>query len=321
MATGTASQDPASSVTAPEGKPARSARQPKPKPVPATLIFFVRHGTTPTTGQVLPGRAPGLHLADSGRAEAEAVAERLASLSGLTALTVPAASTEPTTGGSTSDGANSNGAGRNGAGRTTTARTTAARTTAAGTTAARTNTATSTTTAPTDTTPSRRPGTLTIAAVYASPLERARETAAPIGRRLGLKVMVERGLIEMDFGEWTGAELKALRKLPEWNTIQRYPSGFQFPAGEAFSAMRARMAATVARLCVRHPGQTIVAVSHADTIKAAVSDALGTHLDLFQRIVISPCSVTAISYSPTGPVVLAVNSTGGVGGFVPARSS
>ncbi|MDQ1368398.1 MAG: hypothetical protein QOF20_751, partial [Acidimicrobiaceae bacterium] len=160
--------------------------------------------------------------------------------------------------------------------------------------------------------------TLSVAAVYASPLERARETAAPIGKRLGRKVAIEKGLIEMDFGEWTGAELKALRKLPEWNAVQRYPSGFQFPGGEAFSAMRARIAATVAMLCLRHPGEAIVAVSHADVIKAAVSDALGTHLDLFQRIVVSTCSVTAISYSPTGPVVLAVNSTGGLGALRPS---
>jgi probable phosphoglycerate mutase len=74
--------------------------------------------------------------------------------------------------------------------------------------------------------------------------------------------------------------------------------------------MQARLAETVASLCARHRGQTIVAVSHADPIKAVVADALGTHLDLFQRIVISPCSVTAISYGPAGPAVLAVNSTG-----------
>ncbi|MDQ1417787.1 MAG: hypothetical protein QOF81_3400, partial [Acidimicrobiaceae bacterium] len=79
-----------------------------------------------------------------------------------------------------------------------------------------------------------------------------------------------------------------------------------------------RIAATVAMLCLRHPGEAIVAVSHADVIKAAVSDALGTHLDLFQRIVVSTCSVTAISYSPTGPVVLAVNSTGGLGALRPS---
>jgi probable phosphoglycerate mutase len=250
---------------------ARPTRPPKAKPVPPTLIFFVRHGTTPTTGQVLPGRAPGLHLADQGRGEAEAVAENLARL------------TAPPTTTTTPAPAATNGAAPK---------------------------------APTGTAPKAPTGTapkgLTIAAVYASPLERARETAAPIGRRLGHKVAIEKGLIEMDFGEWTGAELKSLRKLPEWNAVQRYPSGFQFPGGEAFSAMRARIAATVAGLCQRHPGQAIVCVSHADVIKAAVSEALGTHLDLFQRIVISTCSVTAVSYSPTGPVVLAVNSTGDI---------
>ncbi|MDP9074878.1 MAG: histidine phosphatase family protein, partial [Actinomycetota bacterium] len=157
-----------------------------------------------------------------------------------------------------------------------------------------------------------------VAAVYASPLERTRETAAPIAKRLGLKVTIERGLVECDFGEWTGAELKTLRKLPEWTAVQRYPSGFRFPAGESFTGMRARLAQTVAELCRRHPGQAVVAVSHADPIKAAVSDALGTHLDLFQRIVVSPCSVTAISYHPTGPVVLAVNSTGTLAELRPA---
>jgi probable phosphoglycerate mutase len=270
-------------VTAATATPARAARRPKPTPAPATLIFFVRHGTTPTTGQVLPGRAPGLHLADSGKAEAEAVAERLA------ALTIPATPAIPADGKATdskaTDGTPANSKVANGKA-------------AHGTEAAH--------------------ATLSVAAVYASPLERARETAAPIGKRLGRKVAIEKGLIEMDFGEWTGAELKALRKLPEWNAVQRYPSGFQFPGGEAFSAMRARIAATVAMLCLRHPGEAIVAVSHADVIKAAVSDALGTHLDLFQRIVVSTCSVTAISYSPTGPVVLAVNSTGGLGALRPS---
>ena len=223
------------------GAPPR--RRSRAKPAPSTLVLLVRHGTTPTTGQVLPGRAPGLHLADKGRAEADAVADRLAAWVGP-----------------------------------------------AGTKAAR--------------------GRMEIAAVYASPLERTRETAAPIARRVGLKVTIERGLVECDFGQWTGAELKALRKLPEWTAVQRYPSGFQFPGGESFSAMRARLARTMAGFCERHPGRIVVAVSHADPIKAAVSDALGTHLDLFQRVVVSPCSVTAISYHPSGPVVLAVNSTG-----------
>ncbi len=118
-----------------------------------------------------------------------------------------------------------------------------------------------------------------------------------------------RGLIECDFGEWTGEALKQLMKRPEWTTVQRYPSGFRFPGGESFVGMQARMVEAMADLRARHPGETVVAVSHADPIKAVVADAVGTHLDLFQRIVISPCSVTAINYGPGGPMVLAVNST------------
>lgn len=150
----------------------------------------------------------------------------------------------------------------------------------------------------------------TVGAVYASPLERTRETAAPIAQATGLKVRIERGLLECDFGEWTGRSLADLRKLPEWGTVQRYPSGFRFPGGESFAEMQTRMAGTLARLVAAHPGETIVAVSHADPIKAAVAHALGTHLDLFQRIVVSPCSISAVWYSSSGPAVLAVNSTG-----------
>lgn len=156
-----------------------------------------------------------------------------------------------------------------------------------------------------------RIATLTnVAAIYASPLERTRETAAPIAKALGQKVITDRGLLECDFGEWTGAKLADLRKKPEWATVQRYPSGFRFPGGESFAEMSLRMTATLDRLASAHRGATVVAVSHADPIKAAVAHALGTHLDLFQRIVVSPCSISAILHTPTGPIVLAVNSTG-----------
>lgn len=201
------------------------------------MVVLVRHGQTPTTGSVLPGRAAGLHLADTGVDQARAVAERLATVE-------------------------------------------------------------------------------RIDAVYASPLERARETARPIGKARGLKVTVERGLQECDFGEWTGRSLKELGKLPEWATVQRYPSGFRFPGGESFREMQVRITGAVARLVERHRGGVIVAVSHADPIKAAAADALGTHLDLFQRIVVSPCSATAISYGAGGPMVLTVNSvTGALAGL------
>ena len=149
-----------------------------------------------------------------------------------------------------------------------------------------------------------------IAAVYASPLERTRETAAPIAKAVGKRVRTRTGLLECEFGGWTGRKLKDLAKLPEWRTVQTAPSTFRFPGGESFTEMQQRITGTIAQLVAKHPGETIVAVSHADPIKAAVAHALGTHLDLFQRIVVSPCSVTAILQTPTGPIVLAVNSTG-----------
>jgi len=204
---------------------------------------LVRHGQTPTTGKVLPGRAPGLHLADKGKQQAETVAQRIAALQ----------------------------------------------------------------------TNKRK-----VAAVYASPLERTQETAAPIAKALGLRVRRNQGLMEADFGQWTGAELKKLYKLPEWRTVQRNPSGFRFPGGESFTEMQARICGAIDKLRIAHPGETVVAVSHADPIKAAVAHAMGTHLDLFQRIVVSPCSVSAVLYGVDGPVVLAVNSTGALSALVPS---
>ena len=186
----------------------------------------------PYHGQAVEGRAPGLHLADTGRTQAQAAADRIAGLA-------------------------------------------------------------------------------KVDAIYASPLERARETAAPIGKALGQKVHIDRGLLECDFGDWTGAELKALMKLPEWTTVQRSPSTFRFPNGESFLEMQTRIVSTLDRLRAAHPGGVIVCVSHADPIKAAVAHAMGTHIDLFQRIVISTCSISAIAYSVGGPIVLTVNSTGG----------
>lgn len=212
------------------------------KPVPPTTVLLVRHGKTPTTGKVLPGRTPGLHLAEAGRLQAERVAGRIAAL--------PEA---------------------------------------------------------------RRP-----VAVYASPLERTRETAAPIARALGLRVRTERGLLEADVGSWAGTSLKRLSKTPEWGSVHRWPTVFRFPNGESFPELSVRTTDTLLRLVAAHPGQTIVAVSHADPIKAAVAAAAGVPLDLFQRLVVSPCSVTAIVFSQAGPIVLCVNSTASLEELVPS---
>lgn len=196
-----------------------------------TTIVLVRHGQTPTTGKVLPGRAPGLHLADAGRDQALRVARRLSALP--------------------------------------------------------------------------------VTAVYCSPLERAVETAAPIAAEFSLAAIQEPGLLECDFGDWTGEDLVALNALPEWETVQRAPSTFRFPGGESFAQMQLRIVTAIEQIRTAHQGQTVVAVSHADPIKALVAYAVGTHLDLFQRIVVSPCSVSVIAF-PLGqaPVALTVNSVG-----------
>lgn len=197
------------------------------------LVLLVRHGQTGTTGQVLPGRAPGLPLADSGREQAAAVAERIGRLK-------------------------------------------------------------------------------RVAAVYASPMERAQETAAPIATAVRREVETEAGLNECDFGEWTGRRLSDLRRRKDWSEVQNHPSRFRFPGGESFGEMQTRIVEAVEALGRRHRGKVVIAVSHADTIKAMVSHAMGAHLDHFQRIAVSPCSVSALVVAGDGPpLVLATNEVGG----------
>jgi probable phosphomutase (TIGR03848 family) len=150
-----------------------------------------------------------------------------------------------------------------------------------------------------------------IGAIYSSPLERARETAAPLARARKMAVRVEPGLLELDIGDWTGLSLKQAGHKPEWDTVQRHPSGFRFPRGESFVEMQARITGAIGRIVAKHPGETVVAVSHADPIKAAVAHALGTPLDLFQRIMIAPASISAIVYRRSGLAVLTVNSVSG----------
>lgn len=147
-----------------------------------------------------------------------------------------------------------------------------------------------------------------VAAIYSSPLERARETAVPIARAKRMPVRIDRGLLECDFGAWTGRKLDELRKLPVWDVVQRHPSAFRFPGGESFTEIQVRITNALARMVARHPGRVVVAVSHADPIKTAVAHALGVPLDLFQRIGIATASITAIAYGRTNTSVLTVSS-------------
>jgi probable phosphoglycerate mutase len=197
-----------------------------------TTILLVRHGTTATTGSILPGRAPGLHLSEKGQGQAQEIAERLQEMP-------------------------------------------------------------------------RKP-----AAIYMSPLERTKETAQPIAKALRLRPIIDRGLLECDFGTWTGKRLATLNRRPEWRAVQNAPSTFRFPEGESFSEMQQRIWTALERIAKRHRNRSVVVVSHADPIKAAVTYAQGVPLDLFQRTVVSPCSLSAIAFTDASPIVLCVNNTG-----------
>lgn len=172
-----------------------------------------------------------------------------------------------------------------------------------------------------------------LAAVLSSPVQRCHDTAAAIravhgprgrGRRRPELVLDER-LSECDYGSWTGRKLSELVKEPAWAVVQSHPSAAQFPGGETLRAVQARAVDVVREIderLLREVGDHAVwlAVSHGDVIKAVVADALGMHLDSFQRIVADPASVTAVRYTTTRPFVLRLNDTAGdLAPLVPAR--
>lgn len=199
---------------------------------PGTLILLVRHGETPTTGQALPGRAPGLHLSEVGLRQAGQVAERLAGLR--------------------------------------------------------------------------------VAAVYTSPLERAIQTAAPTAAATGLTPVTDAELLECDVGEWTGEPLTGLARRTEWRAMLSSPATFRFSGGESLAELQARVVSALERVGAAHSGEVVACFSHADPIRAALAFAMGAHLDSFQRITVSPGSISALRYrSDAPPVVLTVNSQHG----------
>lgn len=148
-----------------------------------------------------------------------------------------------------------------------------------------------------------------IRAIYASPLERARETAAALARLLDLPVKTSTAISEVDYGDWTGKDLKELATMPQWMLVQGRPSAVRFPAGESIWEMQHRAVEEIERLAAAHAHETIALVSHADVIKAALAHYLGLHLDQFQRLVISPASLSILTFGPLGGLVLTVNDT------------
>ena len=203
------------------------------------LLLLVRHALTDATGRRLVGWAPGVHLSERGRTQAQALVERLAP--------VP------------------------------------------------------------------------LAAVYSSPLERCLETAEPVAADRGLPVRVAEDLGEVRFGDWTGRPIGQLARTRLWRRIQEVPSGVRFPGGESFLETQDRAARAVASIAAAHPERVVAVVSHADVIKLLIAHFAGIHIDHFQRLVVSPASVTAIAQGSGAPRVLRVNDTGGLADLVPRK--
>jgi probable phosphomutase (TIGR03848 family) len=211
-----------------------------------STVLLVRHGLTASTGAVLSGHTPGLHLDDRGRAQAAAVADRLA--------------------------------------------------------------------------------VLPLAAIVTSPLERCVETAEAIAagqRAAGREPAwhVDERMTECRYGEWTGRPIRDLAKEPMWRVVQTQPAAARFPGGESLAEVSARAIEAVRDWDARLGAGTVwLACSHGDVIKAILADALGLHLDQFQRIVVDPCSVSVIRYTSARPFVLRTNDTGGdVSAFAPPK--
>ncbi|WP_366526379.1 histidine phosphatase family protein [Ferrimicrobium sp.] len=201
-----------------------------------TRLILVRHGTTPTTGKILPGRAEGLHLSTRGLQQATAVGEQLGPRYG------------------------------------------------------------------------------TVDVVLASPLERARETAEPLIRRLDQPLVVEERLIECDFGEWTGATLTKLYRKPAWRDLMAQAGNFRFPGGESIREVLDRMLDLVNEIRHQHSGETVVGFTHADPIKILATEALGIHLDQMHRISVATASMTVFVIGESGINLDSLNTGVMIGG-------
>lgn len=195
-----------------------------------TTFLLIRHADNASVGRFIAGRKPGVHLNQTGNAQAERLAERLASLS--------------------------------------------------------------------------------IAAVYSSPMERAMETVEPLARRLGLEIQVLNGLNELDYGEWTGRSSQELANLAEWKEFNIHRSRTRIPGGETLLEAQARAVAALEQLARQHPEAIVVIVSHADILRAVLAYYAGIPLDLSLRLEISLASVSVLALNVGEARLLRLNDTG-----------
>jgi probable phosphoglycerate mutase len=190
-------------------------------------VLLIRHGSNPTVGKGLTGWLPGVSLDETGRRQAQQLAERLRGAA--------------------------------------------------------------------------------ISAVYASPLERARETAEPLAREKGLEILTEPAFGEVKFGDWQGKDFPEIEQDPLWRRFNVYRSGTPAPRGESMVETQARMMRALGDLARNHAGQTVAVFSHADAIKAAITCMLGIPLDFHLRLEILPASITTIDLYEEMPIVRSVN--------------
>lgn len=151
---------------------------------------------------------------------------------------------------------------------------------------------------------------LPIRAIYSSPMERAVQTAEPLAAYFNLEVHCDQGFIEIDFGEWTGRRFDELSSDPRWQHWNTFRSSAPLPNKGMMVEVQARTIAALEGLHQQHPDQVVAIVSHSDVIKAAIAHYLGVHLDLFQRIEISPASVNVVAVHDWGAQVIRLNDTG-----------
>lgn len=146
-----------------------------------------------------------------------------------------------------------------------------------------------------------------IKAVYASPIDRTMETARPIAARHGLEIDVRPALGEVRYGRWTDRTFKSLRRTRLWAALQQWPSSVRFPDGETLREVQARALDELDRIRAERPRHAVCCVTHADVIRLVAAHFLGVHVDLFQRIVIGPASITVVAVGDGGPQVVALN--------------
>jgi probable phosphoglycerate mutase len=204
-----------------------------------TLVLLLRHALTDVTGKKLSGRSPGFHLSDAGRAQADALGERLRQ--------VP------------------------------------------------------------------------LAAMYASPLERCLETAGAVAAGRNIDVLPAPELLEVEYGAWTGRSLAQLTRTKLWKQVQQAPGSIRFPDGESLTEAQQRAVAFLDELGRRHPKKIVAACSHADVIRLALAHYAGIHVDLFQRLIVSPASVSAVLLGERIPRIVRMNDTGTAADLAPRR--